>query len=100
MREGLVEKMKANANLDQMNSSAKLCFVAAALDGRYREEPLDSFLRFRDARLKATATGRMIIAVYYAASPIAAWLLRKSPILMRVSFHVLTALGNRLPRQR
>ncbi|WP_409564425.1 CFI-box-CTERM domain-containing protein [Rhizobium sp. BK512] len=83
-----------------MDSSVKLCFVATALDGRYREEPMDSFLRFRDTCLKTTAAGRILIAVYYAASPAASCLLRKSPILMRVSGNLLTAIGNRLPKQK
>jgi hypothetical protein len=74
-------------------ATVKFCFVATALDGKYRGETLQKFLRFRDTRLLSNPFGRAVTHFYYFLSPAAAKLLVSSPILRRGSRRLFTAVG-------
>ncbi|MGX9119654.1 CFI-box-CTERM domain-containing protein [Mesorhizobium sp. BHbsci] len=67
--------------------------MATALNGEYRGETLQKFLRFRDVRLLSNPLGRFITRIYYFFSPAAARLLVGSPILRSGSRRLFTVIG-------
>lgn len=73
--------------------TAKFCFMATALNGEYRGETLQKFLRFRDGRLLSNPLGRGITQFYYFFSPAAAKLLVSNPALRRGSRWLFIGVG-------
>ncbi|WP_366930534.1 CFI-box-CTERM domain-containing protein [Mesorhizobium sp.] len=73
--------------------SATFCFVATAFEGKYREEPLQKYLRFRDSHVAPHAFGRLTIRTYYFLSPYAAKFLTQHPAAQRLAGSFLLQLS-------
>ncbi|WP_352705270.1 CFI-box-CTERM domain-containing protein [Mesorhizobium sp. M0598] len=69
------------------------CFMATALDGKYRERPLQNFLQFRDRFLSHSRFGRVVIKAYYVLSPGAAKILIRFPAFRRTTKSTLLLLS-------
>ncbi|WP_366015801.1 CFI-box-CTERM domain-containing protein [Mesorhizobium sp.] len=73
--------------------STSFCFIATALCGKYREDPIQKYLDFRDHRIAPYAIGRFAIRSYYYFSPFAARFLTRHPLAMKLAGSFFTKLS-------
>lgn len=81
----------AHDNLNRRVSQDQRCFVASWAYGS--EHPATALLRrWRDTCLQTTPLGRMAIQIYYRLSPIAIWVLARTPGGKPLSAYVLNRI--------
>lgn len=63
--------------------SGKKCFVATALMDLITPEEMLALQNFRDQKLMSSITGKSFVSTYYKVGPFIAWILNRSPVLIR-----------------
>jgi hypothetical protein len=85
---GVLDAMKSS----KKNAGSKACFVATACFESPEHEIVIYLRRFRDAVLKKTGFGRLIVINYYSISPHLAFLIKKNVFLRRFTAKLLRSL--------
>ena len=90
----------AGANSKRATASAEKssggCYIATAVYGSYDCTEVLALRRFRDKTLKATAPGKLLIRIYYFASPRLATRISRSSRTSRILRVILNSVAKRV----